>query len=207
MNRLPRLMMISTVCAVLLAPPVLAQDVGTMPLPMGEVSVGYAFMKDFTDLSDIPGGPNHPNFPAGWYVSGGINVNQWLGIVGEGGGTQRTFDVGPLAFPLKVQVYTFMAGPRFFHKAGRLVPFGQFLAGGANARFKMTLPTEYGGVYKDDTTEFAIQPGGGVTYLLSEHVGLRAEADYRCIIDFEDENDYTNEFRFVSGFTFHWGAR
>jgi hypothetical protein len=45
--------------------------------------------------------------------------------------------------------------------------------------------------------------------LLTEHLGIRVAADFRSIIDFigGEENDYTNEFRFLTGFTFNWGAR
>jgi hypothetical protein len=34
-------------------------------------------------------------------------------------------------------------------------------------------------------------------------------ADYRSVIEFvgDEENDYTNQFRVLTGFTFNWGAR
>ena len=204
----PRVLTIAAICALLLAPPVRAQDVGTMPLPKGEVSVGYSFMRDFTDIIDDSG----TNFPAGWYFSGAINTNQWLGLVGEVTGAYKNLDESAFGvrWSTKMQVYTLLGGPRFFHKTGRVVPFGQFLAGVAHARAKVTLPVEVGGSeFSDDATDFAIQPGGGLTVLLTENVGVRVAGDYRCIIDFagSDENQYTNELRFITGFTFHWGAR
>jgi hypothetical protein len=90
-----------------------------------------------------------------------------------------------------------MGGPRFFKKTGRVAPFAQVLAGVAQRRLESW-----------EATDFAFQPGGGVTIFLAERVGVRLAADYRCIVDFdEDENSYWNEFRVLSGFTFNWGAR
>jgi hypothetical protein len=38
---------------------------------------------------------------------------------------------------------------------------------------------------------------------------VKVAGDYRCIIDFVqgDENEYSNEFRLLTGFMFNWGAR
>ena len=65
------------------------------------------------------------------------------------------------------------------------------------------------GTLSNEATDFAFQPGGGVTIFLTDRVGVRLAADYRCIVDFVDggDNTYSNEFRFVSGFTFNWGVR
>ena len=113
-----------------------------------------------------------------------------------------------LALSNKARVYTFMGGPRFFKKTGRVVPFAQMLAGVAHMRLESTFAdVPEIGTFSEEATDFAIQPGGGVTIFLSERVGVRLAADYRCIMDFEDDNTYANEFRFVSGFTFNWGAR
>jgi hypothetical protein len=58
------------------------------------------------------------------------------------------------------------------------------------------------------TTDFALQPGGGLTIYLTDRVGVRLAVDYRTIIDFaEEDNDYTNELRTIAGFTLQWGGR
>ena len=206
MSLIRRAVAASTICLLFAPPPVGAQEAGTLPLPIAELSAGYAFMHD-TDIDE--------NFPAGWYVSGAVNLSQWFGIVGEAGGSYTTVDETygleqRFSLSTKLEGYTFMAGPRFFRKTGRVVPFAQFLTGVLYARSRTTStwgdePPYRGG--RLVSTDFAIQPGGGVTVLLTERVGLRVAGDYRCAIDTEDETEYTNEFRFITGFTFHWGRR
>lgn len=192
--------------------PVSAQDIGDLPVPLVEVSGGYMFMRDFSDEDEL--GVGDVDFPAGWYFSAAVNPTQWLGLVGEVGGSYKNdFEAGPPGFSVSntARVYTFLGGPRFFHKAGRVVPFVQVLAGVAHMRLKTVFPTEIyaPGTFKADTTAFAIQPGAGLTVLLTETVGVRVSGDYRSIMDFagEEETIYMNEFRLAAGFTLHWGGR
>ena len=201
------------VCALLMSPPpASAQDLDTLPVPLADISSGYMFMRDFTD--DLPG-RDGVNFPAGWYFSGAVNPYQWLGLVGEVTGAYRNnldFTVEGFTFSNKLRLYTVMGGPRFFHKTGRFVPFAQVLTGIAHARMKMTMPgelAEFGPTVSDNSTHFALQPGAGLTVYLTRHVGVRAAADYRLIVDRVDrgENDYNNELRVISGFTLQWGGR
>jgi opacity protein-like surface antigen len=108
-------------------------------------------------------------------------------------------------------VYAFLGGPRFFTKMGRVVPFAQILTGVAHLRAQVRLTPGIPGVVdtvEDSTTDFALQPGGGLTILLTDRVGVRLAGDYRSIINFaEEENDYTNEFRMIAGFSLQWGGR
>jgi hypothetical protein len=55
------------------APGAWAQEAAGPPLPIAEVSGGYAYMRDTT---------SEENFPAGWYSSAAANLNQWLGLAG-----------------------------------------------------------------------------------------------------------------------------
>lgn len=194
-----------------LAPPVaVAQEPGGIPVPLVEVSGGYMFMRDFSDRPNADG----TNFPAGWYFSGAVNPYRWFGVVGEASGSYKNhFDVNysGLRYSNDARVLTFMGGPRFFRKVGRVVPFAQVLAGVAHMRLKTRFSKPFiPGLdnIQESVTDFAVQPGGGVTVLLTEHVGARVAADYRSIINFdEDGNDYTNEVRVIAGFTLHWGGR
>ena len=82
-------------------------------------------------------------YPAGWYVSGVYNLTPWLGIVDEGAaGYSRTEEVDwPVGHQSsKRQVSSIAAGARFFHKAGRLAPCGQFLVGAAIEQRSTTIP-------------------------------------------------------------------
>jgi opacity protein-like surface antigen len=193
------------------APAASAQEPGTIPVPLGEISAGYVFMHDFTNLGPVKG----VDFPAGWYFSGAINPTTWFGVVGEVTGSYKSnlnIEYFGIRSVSDAQVYTLMGGPRFFKKVGRVVPFAQVLTGVAHMRASgrfsgFDIP---GGDFdfKERATEFALQPGGGVTVYLTNHVGLRLAGDYRSVIDFhEEENDYTNEFRVAAGFTMHWGGR
>jgi opacity protein-like surface antigen len=201
-----------------------AQDINTMPVPKAEVSAGYAFMRDVSKRELT--GFDHLDFPAGWYATGAFNPTEWLGLVGEFAGNYRNnlnFDVGEvLAEPGltgfsvgtgDVHMYTALGGVRFFHKIGRVVPFGQLLAGVVHVRTTQTpsaLGTEFGfALEKNTDNNLGIQPGGGVTVYLTERMGVRVAADYRSMIDFNsaDKTDYYNAIRVVSGFTLQWAGR
>jgi opacity protein-like surface antigen len=208
MSGLRRIAVALAGCAILLtfAAPAAAQEVGTVPVPLIEVSAGYTFMRD-TTLED--------EYPAGWYLSGGANLNQWFGLFAEATGSYRseetTYSAAALRLKEKARVYTVMAGPRFFHKQGRIAPFGQVLVGVEHRRLEQTERWMDGtrGDYtwhSPDSTTFAIQPGGGVTVYLTETVGVRATLDYRAVIDVDDD-DVRNELRVLTGFSFHWGRR
>jgi opacity protein-like surface antigen len=168
-------------------------------------------MRDFTEA-----GPDEDNmdFPAGWYFSAAFNPATWFGIVGEVSGSYKN-DLDVEYFDLQsstdAQVYAFLGGPRFFKKMGRVVPFAQILTGVAHLRAQVRLTPGIPGVVdtvEDSTTDFALQPGGGLTILLTDRVGVRLAGDYRSIINFaEEENDYTNEFRMIAGFSLQWGGR
>jgi outer membrane protein with beta-barrel domain len=186
------------VCALLLAPPpgALAQETGTPPVPVVEINGGYMFLRD-TSVEE--------NVPRAWHFSGAVNANQWFGVVGEITGAHKTFDAAPFGTN-KVGLYTFMGGPRFFYKEGRFVPFAQVLAGAAHIRNKFVGDGSIGEFTNSDT-RFAIQPGGGLTVFLAEHVGVRGAIDYRRVIFFEDGAEDISEFRVAAGFVFGWGAR
>jgi hypothetical protein len=92
------------------------------------------------------------------------------------------------------------------------VPFAQVLTGVSVQRVEqsttVTGDVSWAGHWTSDrqTNLFALQPGGGVGVLLTERVGVRVAADYRALFDF-GEDSILHEFRVLTGFTFHWGAR
>lgn len=204
-------------CALSIAPlSAFAQEIERIPVPIGEISAGYTFLRDFEE------GVDDVNFPTGWYAAGAVNLNRWFGIVGEGTASYKnnfSFAISGLSDETNrvlhesvrhdARVYTFMAGPRFFRQFNRIAPFAQVLVGGAHERRKTTFRGDLAefGTHTVKTADFAFQPGGGVTVFLNERVGLRFAADYRCIVDTEDDGDYANQFRILSGFTLNWGRR
>jgi opacity protein-like surface antigen len=182
----------------LTAPTASAQEGDELPLPVAEASAGYAFMRDTTI---------EENFPAGWYFSTAANLTRWFGVAGEVNGSHKTLDGFVLApVSVKASLYTFMGGPRFFIKRGRIVPFAQVLAGAAHLRFNAT-DTSLDADGSD--TKFALQPGGGVTVLLTPNASVRGAVDYRRIVFTEDDefDEDESQVRFIAGVVFGWGAR
>lgn len=181
------------------------------PVGVGEISAGYMFVRDTSGT--VPGSSQDLSFPAGWYVSGGVTPARWLGFIGEVSGSHRNnmdFTHNGYGYSTDGQVYAFLGGPRFFHKGGRLVPFGQVLVGVARTRMTTTYSGAFAsGPVATTETDFAIQPGGGLTVYLTEQVGIRVEGDYRSLIHFVsgDENGYKNHFRFVTGIVWEFGGR
>lgn len=194
-------------CIVGSAVPAFAQE----SVGLGEISAGYMFVRDTSGT--VPGSIHDLNFPAGWYVSGGVNPTRWLGFIGEVSGSHRNnmdFMYDHDGYSTDAQIYAFLGGPRFFHKGGRLAPFGQVLVGAARTRMNTTYSgTFVSGPVVTTETDFAIQPGGGLTVYLTDRVGIRAEGDYRSLIHFVagEENVYKNHFRFVTGVVWEFGGR
>jgi len=168
---------------------------GTTPLfaadtPQFDLAGSYAFMQD-TSRSD--------SFPGGWAVAATGNVNSWLGVVAEVGGSHRSCDNcqrGPFATErfrgtnLHISVLTFMGGPRVASHANSLVtPFAQVLVGGSHIR---------GGIEWDGAlnTGFTYQPGAGVDVRVARNAALRLQGDYRIIRTSGRNN---KESRFLAG--------
>ena len=187
------------VCLIVLsAAPAAAQELGAPQLPRIEASAGYAYMRDTT---------REENFPAGWFSSAAANLNSWFAVTGEFTGAHKTM-TDLASDPVKASLYTFMGGPRFYFKRGRMVPFAQFMAGAAHLRWNATEPI--GALDSRDTdTKFAFQPGAGVTVLLTQHVSVRGAVDYRRIV-FTDDDEFdedNSQIRVSAGMVFGWGAR
>ena len=175
--------------------PSFAQEIDRS-VPACELSGGYGFMHDY-DLEE--------NVPAGWYFSAAGNITRWFGVVGEVTGSHKTFDEGQPFVTAKGTVLTGMAGPRFFRKVGKFVPYGQVLAGAAHARvsLKSVLGNE-----KDNETDFAVQPGGGVLMYFNSRVGAQISADYRWIDPAgKGEDEDGSEFRVLTGMVIGFGSR
>jgi hypothetical protein len=153
--------------------------------PAGDVGGGYSFLRE-NDLEE--------NLH-GWMASFAANLNRVIGVVGEVGGNSKTYTVA--GTDIDLNVYAFMFGPRFSARQARVTPFGQFLLGAARASVSVLGESE-------STTEFAVQPGGGVDIWVAPRVAIRTGADYRYIFA-EDEG--SDEFRFYVGVAFAFGTR
>lgn len=212
MTWLSRIATAAGACLLLVTPPVIAQEHGTIPVPRVDFSAGYSFVRDFNDVVDADGF----NIPLGWYASGGVNLTHWFGLVGEATGSYRDSAFGRdfgsgYSFDSDVRQYTLMGGPRFFYQKGRFAPYAQVLAGAAHARERTHWASGSIGRGTDTSVEtfMALQPGGGLTVFLTESVGVRLAADYRSILNDNGAgvNEAKRQFRVASGLTFNWGSR
>ena len=177
-------------CLFLLATPSYAQT------PRAEISGGYSFMHD-NDRSE--------DFSAGWVVSAIGNINGWIGVATEVGGSYRTCTKcqrGPFASTkfrgtdLNLRVYTYMAGPRVAsHAISAVTPFAQVLFGGSHIGGGV----EWAGALN---TGFTYQPGGGVDIRVRPNVGIRLQGDYRVI---RTSGLNSKESRFLVGVVFRSG--
>jgi opacity protein-like surface antigen len=127
------------------------------------------------------------------------NVNRWLGIVGDFGFCNDTSL--PTGFTSHYTNYLF--GPRVsFRKYGRLVPYAQFLLGGAHSTFSSSVP---GQPANTSANTFAYTLGAGTDFRLTPHISIR-------VIQFEYLHTHfggtkQNNMRMETGLVYHFGGK
>ena len=148
--------------------------------PGWETSLGWSFLHVSNGFLDV-------NSAVGWNISVAGNVSPWLGIVGDATGNYKT---GLLDFDdPDVTIHTFVGGPRFsLRSSPQAVPFAEFLVG--ITRTGLDVDGE-----GESTTDFTIQPGGGVD-IGNESVAARLSFAWRRVFY---EGNTTNMIRFVGG--------
>jgi hypothetical protein len=148
-----------------------------------EFSVGYAFLRD-DEIKE--------NFPLGWYadIAGGISDN--ISLVGEVGGSYKTFhDSEVPELDIKLSVHHAMGGLRLSHRGEGAKFYAQVLAGAARASVNFEGET-------DSVTDFALQPGVGLEFGAGG-TRLRVGADYRRIFS---EDQHSTQWRATAGIVF-----
>ena len=104
----------------------------------------------------------------GFGGNGAVNVNRWLGIVGDFG----YCGVTGLPSGTSSHEINYLFGPRVsFRNYGRVTPYFQFLLGGDHATAKSTSGNTTVSV---SDSAFAFTLGGGLDARLTPHVSLRA---------------------------------
>ena len=145
-----------------------------------ETSLGWSFLHVSGEFLDM-------NSALGWNVSVAGNMSPWLGVVGDATGNYKTGVT--VTNDVDVAIHTFIGGPRFSARNSPLaVPFAEFLVGFTHTSL------DFLGV-SESSTEFTIQPGGGVD-IGNERVAARLSFAWRRV--FYDGNP-TNMLRFVGG--------
>ena len=167
------------------APPALEQPTAaptapatSIPFPRWETSLGWSFLHVPAEFLEM-------NSAFGWNVSVAGNVSPWLGIVADATGNYKTGVT--VTNDVDVAIHTFTGGPRFSARNSPLaVPFAEFLVGFTHTSL------DFVGV-GESSTEFTIQPGGGVD-IGNERVAARLGFAWRRVFY---EGNPTNMLRFV----------
>lgn len=168
-----------------LAVPAMAQD----DTPKVEAFAGYSFVH--ATINPGAGTTYGYNFNGG---SGQLayNLTHMFGIVGDFGG--YVTDSSSHGVNLNTNVISYMFGPRvsFRSSGSRIVPFGQFLLGGAR------LANGY--ISGNSVNNFALAVGGGVDFKLTPHIYVRpVQAEYFLTTFNDGNNDKQNNFRYSAG--------
>jgi opacity protein-like surface antigen len=153
-----------------------------------EVSGQYQYIRSY------PGG----GAPAvGCQGAGGtfaINMNHWLGLVGDVGGCKVTgLPTGASAHSIN-----YLFGPRFsYRNYGRLTPYAQVLFGGARDTASAT------GFPSASANSYAMTFGGGADFRLTPHLAFRAIQFEYLYTHFSGAKQ--NNLRIQSGLVYHFG--
>jgi hypothetical protein len=173
------------VLAVAVSAPAMAQVT-----PSVEIGLGYAYLRD----EEI-----HESLPLGWYADIAGNLNDWVGLVAEVGGSYKTVTsgLGDPTLDVKLRIHTAMGGLRFSHRGDGANLYLQVLAGAARGTVEFLDES-------DSVTDFALQPGVGIELGTGGGIGLRVGGDYRRIFS---EGANANQWRATAAVVFRMGQR
>jgi hypothetical protein len=190
--------------------PAVAQD----ELPRVEVFGGYSLLRPNIP-ADIQGGGAGGEAAAeigefalgnvlGWGAGVTVNLNRMFGITADFSGHYKGLDVSFEGdrIDASADLHTFLFGPKFTLRNGRVSPFLHALFGvgkaGASARVN-------GDLAEFDETGFAAAAGGGVDVVAHPNVAVRAiEFDYFPFRNGNGETFTFNNVRWRSGVVFRF---
>jgi opacity protein-like surface antigen len=153
-----------------------------------EVSGNYNFVRI------NPGGGASGSNCQGAAGTAALNLNSYLGVVGDFGGCKVT----GLPSGTSSKEISYLFGPRLsYHSYGRFTPYVQALFGGVHAS------AEVSNVYASDNS-YGITIGGGADFALTKHVAFRA-------VQFEYFRTHfggvgQNNLRLQSAIVYRWGG-
>jgi hypothetical protein len=173
--------------------------------PVLELSGGYAFLAVEGD-----------DLPAGVFASGSWRATTRIALVGE---VAANFDEQPVSPGARLtrRAQTFLGGVRLnIFKRRRIEPFAQVLAGASHfdVRIWETEPLDpfFAFDIRLETTDFALQLGGGLNWWLHPRVGAQFAARYQRIFDRFDfgrlfPGHDADEFTLLAGATIGFGRK
>ncbi len=163
--------------------------------PKAEVYGGYGLLREIAT-----GGVTLNGFLGS--VEG--NINEVIGIAGEFGAGYKT--VSAYGVDVKINQYTFMAGPRFNLRANKLRVFTQFLAGGTH----LGGGANVGGVSAGaGVSGFAFDVGGGLDFSVGKGLAIRpAQVDVLAShFSILGTSEWEKDFRYSAGVSFKFGTK
>jgi len=139
---------------------IVALTAAAQEMPRVEIFGGYSYL-------NVPASGQEKGFGLnGWNAQGSVNINNWLGVTADFGGTYGS------PFSVSLHNYSYMFGPTLSYRATRIVPFAHALFGGSH------LSSSIGGLSASENV-FAMAVGGGVDVPLVRHFGVRlAQVDW-----------------------------
>ncbi|HUA83890.1 MAG TPA: outer membrane beta-barrel protein [Bryobacteraceae bacterium] len=170
-----------------LGPVASAQETTT---PKYEVGVNYSWLHVNSANYDYQ---RTGNGGSGYFE---YNINRIVGVVGDFGGYANT------RTGINDRLMTYMFGPRFNWRTGRLTPYAQFLFGGAYVWS--------GPGYTTTQNAFATAAGGGLDYRFTDHVSLKPIQVEYVMTQINAANGFgshQNDVRYSAGVSFQFGEK
>jgi Outer membrane protein beta-barrel domain len=158
------------------------------PIPVSEVGLNYSYVH----LGPAQSATSSQNGGSA-YVE--YNLNRVVGLVADFGGYSngRTLAGGSSG------TFTYLFGPRFNWRKSRLVPYAQFLFGGADSRFN-------GSPASTTQNGFATAAGGGVDIAVTKHTAVKPiQLEY--VTARPSSNSFQNNLRYSAGVVFRFGEK
>jgi opacity protein-like surface antigen len=154
-----------------------------------EVSGNYQFVR----IS--PGGGNPSSNCQGAAGTAAVNLNNWLGVVGDFGGCKVT----GLPTGAGSHEMNYLFGPRLsYHSYGRFTPYVQSLFGGERLTASAT------GFPSQSINSFAMTVGGGADFTVTRHLAFRAIQVEYLYTHFSGAKQ--NNVRIESALVYRWGG-
>ena len=195
--------------------PASAQD-----YPRAEVYGGYQLLDDEDLIHDITYGQGLDidgyDRLHGFNAAVEYNIRKWMGVVGEVGHGRSSLSLGDdnAGRPIWSAQYrrnqtSFLFGPRFSYRAGRIRAFGQLLLGGnrSNHSYTYTVTNELGfqagSAASFSNTDFALALGGGLDVSLGNRISIRpVQLDLLTIC----ADETMHQLRYSAGVVFKLGS-
>ncbi len=160
-----------------------------------------------TPVVDVSGGYSYQRLEGeglnGWYATVGGNITSWFGLVGDVNWHYTSERIPPFEdFPggrAKDDVRAILGGPRFTFRSGQVAAFAHVKGGVVTSHWS------FEGFGEGESSNAAMELGGGVDVWVLPRLAIRGGVDGRVIFYEDDERD--GSFRVHVGLVVGFGRR